>query len=78
MYFFMGALGSILILSVFVSGVALGWKARGKMSAETAPVAASDSDRQQNDYQEAIRQMQGYTADIAYGITEFTPGGDRS
>ena len=69
MAFMFGALGAVAVIGLFALGVFVGWKLH-KRFARPAP-AEPPSDKELKRLaaeQEAFRQVQNYSADVAYGI----------
>ena len=69
MAFLIGALGAAAVFGLFALGVFAGWKARGRHGQLPKAEKASDRElRALKAQQEAFRQLQHYSADVAYGI----------
>lgn len=70
-----GALGMILVLLLFAAGMYVGYKLNARKAADEAakarkPETPAETERRRLiEDQNAFRQMMGYSAEVAYGIT---------
>ena len=66
-----GAVGALIAMALFIGGGFLGWFIRGRMERQKVRKTARDLTKREiqelKDQQEAFRQMQNYTPEIAYG-----------
>ena len=68
MEFLLGALGAIVVIALFALGVLVGWKAHKRFARPKAEKVSDEDMKLMKAQQEAFRQMQNYTAEMAYGI----------
>ena len=70
-----GALGMILVLLLFAAGMYVGYKLNARKVADEAvkarkPETPAEAERRRLiEDQNAFRQMMGYSAEVAYGMT---------
>lgn len=80
MQFLIGAAGAALVLASFCAAFLLGWAFRGKMSrnAPAEPPGAAEAERLERvkAEKEALRLMERYNADMAYGLAKYETGGE--
>ena len=82
MEFIFGLVGVLLGIGIFLLGFHVGKQtvAPVKLYAvlSNAEQARIEKERQEMlEDQKAFRQLVGYSADIAYGLTDFKPGSDK-
>ena len=81
MQFLIAAAGAALVLASFCAAFLLGWAFRGKISCGNAPVepvGAAEAERLEREKaeKEALRLMERYNADMAYGLAKYETGGE--
>lgn len=76
-----GAVGALLVVVLLAAGAWVGWTAHKKFYHVSPEKLADDELKKMQAAQDAFRQMQGYNADIAYGIgaeAETELGGEQA
>ena len=81
MEFLIGAVGAVSVMLLFAAGIFVGWKLRAadekRRVRKTAAELTEQQVREMKEQQEAFRQMQNYTPEIAYGYkVKDALGGD--
>ena len=77
MSFMLGILGAFVFMAAFAGGFAAGVYAEKRIAGlrKPTPVEAEDTEQTKvRQEQEAFTAMQGYTADMAYGLDSRFPG----
>lgn len=66
-----GAVGALIAMLLFIGGGLLGWFIRGRLERQRVRRTAKELTKRElqalKEQQEAFRQMQNYTPEIAYG-----------
>lgn len=66
-----GAVGALIAMLLFIGGGFLGWCIRGRVERQKVRRTARELTKRElqvlKEQQEAFRQMQNYTSEIAYG-----------
>lgn len=80
MTFLYGFLGGLAVVGLLTVGGVFGWKAHKAFTRYTAPKVAPPGEQELQrlkESQKAFRQLSNYSAEIAYGMTDSTTGGDK-
>ena len=66
-----GAAGALLVLTVLMLGVSVGWNARGRLVRPSAASEESEEERKRiREDQRAFEDMLHYNIDTAYGLND--------
>ena len=70
----LGAIGAAAAVALFFAGAALGWRARAALPHVSAKEPGEEELRRLREEQEAFRELQRYSAEVAYGVRERGDG----
>jgi len=76
MAFMIGALGAVAVIGLYALGVFTGWKLHKRFARPTATRPEDKELRRMAAQQEAFRQLQNYSAEVAYNMGAAELGED--